>query len=115
MNKCPRCESEILKSWNHCPKCGLKLEMTREQAIEQLKDLVKDRESFCVGDYDVVFELDIQALKYAIKELERTTQEVSVQEQSFKEIISGISALLITASSLARKALEINSINGKII
>lgn len=84
MNKCPRCESEILKNWNHCPKCGLKLEMTREQVIEQLKDLVKDRESFCVGDYDVVFELDIQALEYAIKELERTAQEVPVQEQYMK-------------------------------
>ncbi len=86
MNKCPRCESEMLKSWNHCPKCGLKLEMTREQAIEQLKDLVKDRESFCVGDYDVVFELDIQALEYAIKELERTAQEVPVQEQLVSNI-----------------------------
>ena len=90
MNKCPRCESEILKNWNHCQKCGLKLEMTREQVIDQLKDLVKDRESFCVGDYDVVFELDIQALEYAIKELERTAQEVPFQEQAMSNI--GITA-----------------------
>ena len=83
MNKCPRCDNENLKEdYSYCPICGLKLEMTREQVIEQLKDLVKDRESFCVGDYDVVFEQDIQALEYAIKELERTAQEVPVQEQS---------------------------------
>ena len=82
MNKCPRCDNENLKEdYSYCPICGLKLEMTREQVIEQLKDLVKDRESFCVGDYDVVFEQDIQALEYAIKELERTAQEVPVQEQ----------------------------------
>lgn len=82
MNKCPRCENEkLVENQNFCQICGLKLEMTREQAIEQLKDLVKDRESFCLGDYDVVFELDIQALEYAIKELERTAQEVPVQEQ----------------------------------
>ena len=37
MNKCPRCENEkLVENQNFCQICGLKLEMTREQAIEQL-------------------------------------------------------------------------------
>lgn len=76
MEQCPRCGNEQLKEeYKHCPICGLRLEMNREQVIEQLKDLVQDRESFCVGDYDVVYELDIQALEYAIKELEKNSEE----------------------------------------
>lgn len=37
-----------------------------------------------------------------------TAPEVPVQEQSIKELLSDISILLITASSIVRKALENN-------
>lgn len=55
--------------------------MKREEAIKQLKDLIEDRKAFCAGDYDKVFDEDIEALEYAIKELEKTAHEVPVQEQ----------------------------------
>ncbi len=58
--------------------------MNRKEVIEQLKDIRADRKSFMVGDYDEVYAKDVQALDYAIKELERTAQEVPVQEQSIK-------------------------------
>ena len=81
MKQCPRCENEQLKEeYKHCPICGLRLEMNREQVIEQLKDLVQDRESFCVGYHDVVYELDIQALEYAIEELEKNSEEELVKK-----------------------------------
>ena len=82
MNKCPRCSNENLKEdYKYCPICGLRLEMNREEVIEQLKDLIKDRKSFMVGDYEPVYEQDIQALDLAIKALEGTALEVQVQEQ----------------------------------
>lgn len=64
MNKCPRCENENLKE--------------REEAVKRLKDIV-----FGLEDHTEYEEIkkDVQALKYAIKELERTAQEVPVQEQ----------------------------------
>lgn len=57
------------------------VEMNKEEVIKQLKDLIEDRKSFCAGDYDPIFDRDIEALKYAIKELEKTALEVPVQEQ----------------------------------
>lgn len=54
--------------------------MKREEAINQLKNLIEDRKSFMVGDYDEVYDKDVQALECAIKEL--TAPEVPVQEQS---------------------------------
>ncbi|MDU5107160.1 MULTISPECIES: hypothetical protein [unclassified Clostridium] len=57
--------------------------MKREEVINQLKDLIEDRKSFMVGDYDK----DVQALEYAIKEL--TAPEVPVQEQLIKFDIEG--------------------------
>lgn len=53
--------------------------MKREEIINQLKDLIEDRKSFMVGDYDGVYDKDVQALECAIKEL--TAPEVPVQEQ----------------------------------
>jgi hypothetical protein len=53
--------------------------MNRKEVINQLKELVEDRKSFMVGDYDEVYDKDVQALEYVIKEL--TAQEVPVQEQ----------------------------------
>ncbi len=46
--------------------------MTIEQAIYQLTDLIKDRESFCHrDDFDDVFLQDIEACKAGIKALEK--------------------------------------------
>ena len=46
--------------------------MTIEKAIEQLEDLIKDRESFCHhDDFDEVFLQDIEALKVGISALEK--------------------------------------------
>lgn len=53
--------------------------MNRKEVINQLKELIEDRKSFMVGDYDEVYDKDVQALEYVIKEL--TAQEVPVQEQ----------------------------------
>lgn len=59
-------------------ECGIKNtteevqeEMTVEEAIEQLKDLRKDRESFNKEDADEVYKKDIQAIDCAINVLER--------------------------------------------
>lgn len=54
--------------------------MNRKEVINQLKKLIEDRKSFMVGDYDEVYDKDVQVLEYAIKEL--TAQEVPVQEQN---------------------------------
>ena len=44
--------------------------MTTEQAIYQLEDLIKDRESFMVGDYDKsIYDRDKEALQTAITAL----------------------------------------------
>lgn len=46
--------------------------MTIEKAIEQIKDLIKDRESFMVGDYDKsIYDCDKEALQTAITALEK--------------------------------------------
>lgn len=63
--------------------------MNREEAIKQLKDLIEDRKAFCAGDYDPIFDKDIEALEYAIRELEKPALEVPVQEQFLKEISKG--------------------------
>lgn len=55
--------------------------MKREEVISRLEELIEDRKSFMVGDYDKCYDKDVQALEYAIKEIERTAQEVPVQEQ----------------------------------
>lgn len=52
----------------------IKSEITIEEAIEQLKDLRKDRESFNEEDADEVYKKDIQAIDYAITVLERVKQ-----------------------------------------
>ena len=44
--------------------------MTIEKAIYQLEDLIKDRESFMVGDYDKsIYDRDKEALQTAITAL----------------------------------------------
>ena len=55
--------------------------MDKKEVIEQLKDLVKDRESFVdEKDPDCMFRYDKKVLEEAIKIIE-TTPEVPVQEQ----------------------------------
>lgn len=61
--------------------------MNRKEIINQLKELIEDRKSFMVEDYDEVYDKDVQALEYAIKEL--TAQEVPVQEQLLEIKIDG--------------------------
>ena len=55
--------------------------MKREEVINQLKELIEDRKSFMIGECDDCYDKDVQSLEYAIRELERTAQEVPVQEQ----------------------------------
>ena len=54
--------------------------------------------------------VSISSLDIAIRELKRTAPEVPVQEQPTREIFSQLQILLVTASSIVRKALE-NTIN----
>lgn len=60
--------------------------MKREEAIKQLKDLIEDRKAFCVGDYDKVFDEDIEALEYAIKELENVSKYIKLKEMLHEAI-----------------------------
>ena len=53
--------------------------MLNKEVIEQLKSLKAHCESMKESGEE--WEKDVQALEYAIKELERTAQEVPVQEQ----------------------------------
>ena len=68
--------------------------MKREEVINQLKELIEDRKSFMIGEYDDCYDKDVQYLEFAIRELERTAQEVPVQEQSIK--------LVLNASEIAK-------------
>lgn len=79
MNKCPRCKNEkIREGQNFCQICGLRLEeLSKKQVIECLEKL-KDQYECIYGDE---FTFEISCLEYAINELERTAQEVPVQEQ----------------------------------
>lgn len=54
--------------------------MLNKEVIEQLKSLKAHCESMKESGEE--WEKDVQALEYAIEELERTAQEVPVQEQS---------------------------------
>lgn len=60
--------------------------INREGAIKQLKDLIVDRKTFCVGDYDPIFDKDIQALEYAVNELEKVTLQMPFKEEKDKEM-----------------------------
>lgn len=46
--------------------------MTTEEIKNQLEDLIRDRESFMVGDYDKdIYDRDKEALKFAVKAVEK--------------------------------------------
>ena len=74
--------------------------MKREEVINQLKELIEDRKSFMIGEYDDCYDKDVQSLEFAIRELERTAQEVPVQEQSKQINIS------IDGEILAKKTIR---------
>ena len=61
--------------------------MDREKALMQLKDLLYNFENF---EEVEITEEDVQALKYVIRELERTAPEVPVQEQSNDSVTTQI-------------------------
>ena len=86
MNKCPRCEREILKEeYNYCPICGALLDCEIKDAIVEVLKSMKSNyiELECKDSEDEKGRnLAIGALGIAITELERTAQEVPVQEQS---------------------------------
>lgn len=52
--------------------------MNNNEVIKELEEIIEDRKSYLAGDYDKSFERHIQALEYAIKELEKVTPEVPV-------------------------------------
>ena len=57
--------------------------MTTEQAIYQLTDLIKDRESFCHrDDFDDVFLQDIEACKMGIQALEKQVPKKVIWENA---------------------------------
>ena len=57
--------------------------MTTEQAIYQLTDLIKDRESFMVGDYDKsIYDRDKEALQTAITALEKQVPKKVIWESA---------------------------------
>ena len=60
--------------------------MSNKEVIEQLESLKAHCESMRESGEE--WEKDVRALEYAIRELERTAQEVPVQEQSKKINIS---------------------------
>lgn len=91
--------------------------MTNKEVIEQLKSLKAHCESMKESGEE--WEKDVQALEYAITELERTAQEVPVQEQ-LKEIYpttiefyaslqSIIDNRMVTSDEAIKLNLQINS------
>ena len=92
MNKCPRCENENLKEdYNYCPICGaiVELDMAKE-ATKILNTLIDDYKTYeCEdGEEEKYRALVVGALSIAINQLERTAQEVPVQEQSINSTVS---------------------------
>ena len=86
MNKCPRCENEKLKEdYNYCPICGALLDYEiAEAASKILSTLLNNYKTYECEDVEEekYRALVVGALGIGISELERTAQEVPVQEQS---------------------------------
>lgn len=111
MNKCPRCKNEkLVENQNFCQVCGLNLDTSKKGAIVSLKKL---------HDNPLLSISERQAIEYAITELERTAQEVPVQEQ-LKEIYpttiefyaslqSIIDNRMVTSDEAIKLNLQINS------
>jgi predicted RNA-binding Zn-ribbon protein involved in translation (DUF1610 family) len=54
--------------------------MTTQEAITQLHELIQDRESFMVGEYESYLDRDKQALQTAIKALEKQIPKKPIEE-----------------------------------
>ncbi len=86
MNKCPRCENENLKEeYSYCPICGLVLEeanLNRTRSIQLLREIKDSFENHkCTNSIQKDHAINYaKALGTAIRELERTAQEVPVQK-----------------------------------
>lgn len=62
--------------------------MKSTEAIEQLKELIGDRNSFMVGDYEEYYEKDVEALEYvieSIKELSLIKSARRIEEGILRE------------------------------
>ena len=81
--------------------------MLKKEVIKQLESLRAHCES--MKEIGEEWEKDVKALEYAIKELERTAQEVPVQEQLKSSIITelGNSKVIIEADGITIKSPEI--------
>jgi hypothetical protein len=90
MNKCPRCKNEKTREdYNYCPICGVNLnEEMKKAGVDVLKFLMNSYiEKECNDSEEEEFKkIIVGALEVAILELERTAQEVPVQEQSMNGI-----------------------------
>lgn len=69
--------------------------MDNTEAIKELKEIIEDRKSYLVGDYDKTFDKHIQALEYAIRELENNEAEkflnyLNKEKNELKKIINEI-------------------------
>ena len=110
MNKCPSCENENLKEeYKYCPICGAILEgEVKEKSAEILKAMViKYREYVCEDAEEEAFIPSvIGALVVAINQLERTAQEVPVQEQFLNEISSRSKTINQIRKAYGLKAIE---------
>lgn len=82
--------------------------MNRKEVINQLKELIEDRKSFMVGDYDEVYDKDVQALEHAIKALERAAPEVPAQEQYVTLKIDGLEIAKVVIDKLKEQQKQSN-------
>lgn len=92
--------------------------MDNNEAIKELNEIIEDRKSYLVGDYDKSFEKHIQALEYAIKELERTALEVPAQEESdraLEEYLSNFKKYVYPKAAKDFLDIEVIDIGNKII
>ena len=104
--ECKRCHYELKGTEKYCPICDTCLKnITKEKAIELLKKDLNGYEELLKTNKDVNsrinFSEKMKALEMSIEVLERTAQEVPVQEQS-KEI-----ELQIGGETIAKISLKI--------
>lgn len=116
MNKCPRCENEKLKDdYNYCPICGAltEIDMAKE-AVKILNTLIDNYKTYeCEDTEEEKYRaLVVGALSIAINQLEKTAQEVPVQEQyvTLKIDSKEIAKVIINEINKQQKSAEIQLI-----
>ena len=114
MNKCPRCKNEKTREdYDYCPICGVNLnEEMKKAGVDVLKFLMNSYiEKECNDSEEEEFKkLIVGALEVAILELERTAQEVPVQEQSVITIDMNESFVTSVNEKLTSIILELNEL-----